>query len=160
MKEKILKIQYLNNYDLKEWGPMKYSKPGDACFDARAAISKKLKIKAISKFRIGKVYRYVIPLGFKVEIPNGYELQVRMRSGLARKYGFIMSNGMGTIDAGYRGEVMALITNLGDNNVIIEPGMRIVQCKIAEVPNFKLVSVAYLSETERGDGEIGSTGHK
>ena len=160
MKEKILKIQYLNNYNLEEWGLMKYSMPGDACFDARAAINEKMTIKAISKFRIGKVYRYVIPLGFKVEIPNGYELQIRMRSGLAIKYGFIMSNGIGTIDSGYRNQVMALITNLGHDNVIIEPGMRIVQCKISKVPNFKLVQVDHLSETERGTGGFGSTGYK
>ena len=158
MEKKVLKIKYLDNYDLEKWEPMYYSKPGDACFDARAAIEKEMKIKGPSKFRIGVNYRYTIPLGFKVEIPYGYELQIRMRSGLAKKYGFIMSNGIGTIDAGYRGEVMALITNLGRNDVIIYPGDRIVQCKIAEVPQFKLITVDKLSDTERDEDGFGSTG--
>jgi dUTP pyrophosphatase len=156
MENNVLKIQYLQDYNLKKWGPMKYSKPGDACFDARAAIKKSLKIKKHSMF--GKIHRYTIPLGFKVEIPFGYELQIRMRSGLAKNFGFIMSNGMGTIDAGYRGEVMALLTNLGERNVIFHPGQRIVQCKIAKVPSFKLVSVGFLSETDRGENGFGSTG--
>ena len=157
MEDNILKIQYLNNY---RWKEMKYSMPGDACFDARAAIYQPLEIKAISKFKIGMVHRYTIPLGFKVEIPDGYELQIRMRSGLARDYGLIMSNGIGTIDRGYRGEVKALITSLGNRNFIINPGDRIVQCKIAIVPKFKLVTVNELSSTERNEGGFGSTGHK
>ena len=153
MSKKILKIKYLDNY---RWKPMEYSKPGDACFDAKAAIDQPLTLEHPTYTT--RIFRYTIPLGFKVEIPKGYELQIRMRSGLARDYGLIMSNGMGTIDAGYRGQVMALITNLGYNDVVIKPGDRIVQCKIAEVPQFELVTVDELSETERGEGGFGHTG--
>lgn len=153
--DNILKIKYLENYDLKKWGEMKYALPGDACFDARAAIEETILIKHI---KFNKIDKAIIPLGFKVEIPLGYEIQIRIRSGMAKKYGITMTNGVGTIDYGYRGEVMALISNLGNINAIIQPGTRICQCKIAEVPKFKLVTVPYLSNTIRGEGGFGSTG--
>jgi dUTP pyrophosphatase len=155
IKENILKIKYLDHYNLKLCGEMKYEMPGDACFYAKAAIYRNIVIKNI---KFNKVDRTIIPLGFKVEIPFGYEMQVRIRSGISKKYGITMSNGIGTIDSGYRGEVAALISNLGTKNVIIKPGMRICQCKIAEVPKFKLVSVSHLSETKRGKGGFGHTG--
>lgn len=155
MREKVLKIKYLDNYNFKLWGEMEYAMPGDACFDARAAVKHALVIKHI---KFNKVDRTIIPLGFKVEIPFGYEMQIRIRSGIARRYGVTMTNGIGTIDSGYRGEVMALISNLGSVNAVIAPGERICQCKIAEVPRFKLVSVTSLSTTKRNEGGFGSTG--
>lgn len=153
-----IKIKYLDNY---KWVPMKYSKFGDACFDARAAINTKLVLKGPRLSFLSsnvKIFRYEIPLGFKVEIPEGYEMQIRMRSGLTKGHGLIMSNGVGTIDCGYRGEVRALVSNLGNHNFIVKPGDRIVQCKIAIVPKFKLVTTNELSVTDRGEGGFGSTG--
>lgn len=102
--------------------------------------------------------RRLIPSGIAVEIPLGYEGQVRARSGLAVKHGFGMVNGVGTIDCDYRGEVGLLLINLGDAPVKIEPGMRCAQLVIAACEQPKLVEVEELGETGRGVGGFGSSG--
>lgn len=103
--------------------------------------------------------RFCFPTGIKIALPEGYEAQVRPRSGLAVKYGITILNAPGTIDADYRGEIHAPLINLDPNNAYtIKPGERIAQLVIAkyEKVNWKLVET--LDETERGEGRFGSTG--
>ena len=104
--------------------------------------------------------RAIIPTGLAIELPANYEAQIRARSGLAIKNGITMINGIGTIDADYRGEIGVLIVNLGSEAFVVEPGMRIAQMIIARYENIKWQQVDSLGETKRGDGGYGSTGTK
>ena len=104
--------------------------------------------------------RTLIPTGLYIEIPAGYEAQVRPRSGLALKRGLTVLNAPGTIDADYRGEVGVLLANLSQEVQSVEPGERIAQLLFAPVTRGQLVEVEVLSETERGCGGFGSTGVK
>lgn len=99
-----------------------------------------------------------IGTGLAIELPPGFEAQVRPRSGLARKHGITLVNGPGTIDADYRGEIVVLVINHGAEPVPIAPGDRIAQLVIAPVVQAELVEVDELTETERGAGGFGSTG--
>lgn len=100
----------------------------------------------------------LVPCGFSMAAPVGYEAQVRPRSGLATKFGISMPNAPGTIDADYRGEVKVPLINLGSEPFIVEPDMRIAQMVIAPVMRCELVMVEELSATTRGAGGFGSTG--
>lgn len=102
--------------------------------------------------------RALIPTGIRIALPVGYEAQIRPRSGLALKYGIILPNSPGTIDADYRGEIGVILMNLGDDPVTIEPGDRIAQMIVAPVSQVTWSEVAALEETARGDGGFGSTG--
>jgi dUTP pyrophosphatase len=102
--------------------------------------------------------RAAISTGLAMEIPPGFEGQVRPRSGLAREHGIMLVNSPGTIDADYRGAVHVLLINHGDAPVRIEPGQRIGQIVFAPVVQAELVEVDELSTTERGNGGFGSTG--
>ncbi len=101
----------------------------------------------------------MIPCGFAMAVPAGYEAQVRPRSGLAAKHGISMPNTPGTIDADYRGQVFVPLINLGAEPFEITRGMRIAQMIIKPVPRTQWVVVAELPETGRGDGGFGSSGH-
>lgn len=101
----------------------------------------------------------LIPCGFSMAIPPGYEAQVRPRSGLAVKHGITLVNTPGTIDADYRGEVQCPVINLGRQPFTIERGMRIAQLLIAPVPAVQMVEVDELDDTKRGEGGFGHTGH-
>lgn len=100
----------------------------------------------------------LIPCGFKIAVPVGYEAQVRPRSGLAVKFGISMPNTPGTIDADYRGEVHVPLINHGPQPFTVEPGMRIAQMLIKPVPRTQWVEVEELPDTPRGDGGFGHTG--
>jgi len=100
----------------------------------------------------------MVPLGFAMAIPPGFEAQVRPRSGLGAKYGITLPNAPGTIDSDYRGEVQIPLINHGDTSFVVEPGMRIAQMVIAPVMRCALEEVDELDATERGDGGFGSTG--
>jgi dUTP pyrophosphatase len=102
--------------------------------------------------------RAMIPCGFAMAIPEGYEAQVRPRSGLAAKHGITVLNSPGTIDADYRGEVKCILVNLGDEPFVIETGMRIAQMVIAPVTMSAIEVVTSVSATARGAGGFGSTG--
>lgn len=102
--------------------------------------------------------RALIPTGFAMELPEGYEAQIRPRSGLAFKHGVTVLNAPGTIDADYRGEVKVLLINLGDEPFRIERGMRIAQLVIQPVSHATLIEADELSTSERGTGGFGSTG--
>ena len=103
--------------------------------------------------------RRVIPTGLAMAIPAGFEVQIRARSGMSIKHGITMVNGVGTIDADYRGEVGVLVINLGQEPFTIEPGMRIAQMVVARYETAAWVEVATLDTTTRGTGGYGSTGH-
>lgn len=102
--------------------------------------------------------RALVPTGFVLELPQGYEGQVRPRSGLAFKHGLTVLNSPGTIDADYRGEIMVLLVNLGSETFRVQRGDRIAQLVIAPVASVEVVAVEALAETERGQGGFGSTG--
>lgn len=102
--------------------------------------------------------RAAIPTGLAIKLPDGYEAQVRPRSGLARDHGITLVNSPGTIDADYTGEVVVLVINHGDRAVRIEPGQRIAQLVVAPVVQAELVEVSELPATARGSGGFGSTG--
>lgn len=101
----------------------------------------------------------LIPCGFFMAVPQGYEAQVRPRSGLASKHGITMVNAPGTIDSDYRGEVKVPLINLGREKFVIERGMRIAQMLIAPVPMVEIEEVAELDDTKRGHHGFGHTGH-
>ncbi len=100
----------------------------------------------------------LVPCGFAMSIPPGYEAQVRPRSGLATRHGVSMPNSPGTIDPDYRGEVMVPLVNLGRESFSVEPGMRIAQMVIAPYVQAEVEEVDSLEETARGAGGFGSTG--
>lgn len=102
--------------------------------------------------------RFLVPTGLFMEIPVGYEGQVRPRSGLAIKSGITVLNSPGTIDADYRGEVKVILINLSDADFVIKSGDRIAQLVIAKHEQMEVVEVQALSETERGAGGFGHTG--
>lgn len=121
-----------------------------AGFDLAAALDEPL--------AIAPGQRQLVPAGFAIAVPPGYEAQIRPRSGLAIKYGIGTLNAPGTIDADYRGEVKVIMVNHGQEPYVVEPGSRIAQMVIAPVPNTCLAVVDELSETERGGSGFGSTG--
>ena len=104
--------------------------------------------------------RALVPTGLFLQIPPGYEAQVRPRSGLALKRGLTVLNTPGTIDADYRGEVGVIVVNLSAAEQIIAPGDRVAQLLFAPVTRGELIEVAALEETERGGGGFGSTGDR
>lgn len=110
--------------------------------------------------RLAPGARAAVPTGWVVEIPDGYEGQVRPRSGNALRRGLTVVNAPGTIDADFRGELHVLLVNLGDAPVTIEPGERIAQLVIAPVVRAQVVEVDEVGATQRGDGGFGSTGDR
>lgn len=102
--------------------------------------------------------RALIPTGIKMALPDGYEAQIRPRSGLAYKHGVTVLNSPGTIDADYRGDVGVLLVNLGAEPFVVEDGMRVAQMVVAQYSRFEWEPVVELTTTERGEGGFGSTG--
>jgi dUTP diphosphatase len=102
--------------------------------------------------------RALIPTGFALELPRGYEAQVRPRSGLALKHGVTLLNSPGTIDSDYRGELMVILVNHGDEPFIVRRGERIAQLVIAPVSHAEIAAAEELAATVRGPGGFGSTG--
>ena len=104
--------------------------------------------------------RVLVPCGFSMELPSGYEAQIRARSGLALKNGISLVNGIGTIDADYRGEIGVILINLGYEDFTIQSGDRIAQMVITSFVKASLEEVEELSDSQRGAGGFGSTGKK
>jgi len=129
-----------------------YETVGAAGFDLRAAIAENSPIK------MEKSERALVPTGLKLQIPEGYEAQVRPRSGLALRHGVTVLNTPGTIDCDYRGEVGVVLINHGDAPFVVTRGMRIAQMVLAPVTRAQLVAVAEIAPTSRGAGGFGSTG--
>lgn len=127
-----------------------YKTAGAAGADVCALLSDKVVLKP------GE--RTILPTGLFFEIPQGYEIQVRPRSGLAAKNGVTVLNTPGTIDSDYRGELKVILINLGDSDFEISSGDRIAQIVVAPVTLGNFIQVESISETERGTGGFGSTG--
>ena len=122
-----------------------------AGMDLHACIDEPITLKPMQRF--------MIPTGIAVELPIGYELQIRGRSSFGAKFGVTMANGVGTIDSDYRGEISAVLINLGTADFIIEPDMRVAQAIVAKHEHVVWSEVAELDETDRGTGGFGSTGY-
>jgi dUTP pyrophosphatase len=119
-------------------------------FDLMAAVEEPVTIKPME--------RKVIPTGIVIELPEGFEAQIRPRSGLALKYGITLLNSPGTVDADYRGEIKVLLINLGQEEFVVKRGDRIAQMVICPVVRVLLEEVQELTPTERGPNGFGSTG--
>ena len=118
--------------------------------DLRAFLNEKIVIKPLQ--------RVMVPTGLFIELPHGFEAQIRPRSGLAAKHGITVLNTPGTIDADYRGEIKIILINLSDTDFVIENGDRICQMIINKYERFEWNPVNNLSETDRGEGGFGHTG--
>lgn len=129
-----------------------YETLASAGMDLRANVDQPIVLKPLE--------RAIVPTGIYMELPIGYEAQVRPRSGLAAKKGITVLNAPGTIDADYRGEVGVILANVSSEDFIIENGERIAQMVIAKHERAEWVEVESLSETDRGAGGFGSTGTK
>lgn len=127
-----------------------YATVGSAGMDLKANILEPIVLKPME--------RHLFPTGIYIQLPEGYEAQIRPRSGLAAKYGITVTNAPGTIDMDYTGEVGVSLINLSNENFVVHPGERIAQMVIAKYEKISWVEVAQLDETERGAGGFGSTG--
>ncbi len=107
---------------------------------------------------IGPLERLLVPTGLRVQLPHGYEMQLRPRSGLALKHGLSLANTPGTIDADYRGEIKVILINLSNEPYTISPGERICQMVISAYTRVEWEPVDRIDETERGEGGFGHTG--
>jgi dUTP pyrophosphatase len=127
-----------------------YATEGSSGLDLRANINEPIKLRSLE--------RTLVPTGLFMEIPQGYEAQVRPRSGLAIKHGLTCLNTPGTIDSDYRGEIKIVLVNLSSDPHIIEPGDRIAQLVLQKVEKVEWKQVDILTETDRSQGGFGSTG--
>lgn len=144
-----MKIKVIN----KSKHPLpQYATTASAGFDIRANIDNPIVLKSLQ--------RTLVPTGLFIELPVGYEAQVRPRSGLAAKNGITVLNSPGTIDADYRGEIKAILVNLSQEDFVINDGERIAQIVIAKHEQAEWIEVEQLMETERGEGGFGHTGKK
>jgi dUTP pyrophosphatase len=129
-----------------------YETIASAGMDLRANITEPITLKSLE--------RTILKTGLFIELPIGYEAQVRPRSGLASKKGITVLNSPGTVDADYRGEIGVILVNLSNEDFVIENGERIAQLIIAKHERAEWIEVQELSETSRGEGGFGSTGIK
>lgn len=145
----MIKIKIVNkgNQPLPE-----YATPQSAGVDLRANIDEPVELKPLS--------RALIPTGLHIALPEGYEAQIRPRSGLAIKKGITCLNTPGTIDADYRGDIGVILINLSAETFIVNPGERIAQMVINKFEQAEFELVKELDETERGEGGFGHTGVK
>lgn len=146
-----VKIKTLDHYDPGFDLPF-YATAGAAGADIRASIPEKKNIT------IKPGERVLIPTGIAMEIPLGYEVQVRPRSGLSFKSPLMIVNAPGTIDCDYRGEVNIIVGNFSNSEYVVEHGLRIAQLVLCPVTQAKYVTTSALNETQRGSGGFGSTG--
>ena len=145
----MLKVKVINRsrFDLP-----RYATPLSAGMDVRANIDEAVILRPLE--------RAMIPTGLSIELPEGYEMQIRPRSGLAAKHGITVLNSPGTIDADYRGEIRVILVNLSNEEFRIEAGERIAQMVVARHEQVEWELAEELAESERGEGGFGSTGKK
>lgn len=144
-----MKVKVINRsaYDLPQ-----YETALAAGLDMRANITESI--------TLGPLERTLVPTGLFIELPEGYEMQVRPRSGLAAKHGLSLVNAPGTIDADYRGEIKVILVNLSNTPYELKPGERVAQLVVSQFTRVEWEQVEELGETERGAGGFGSTGVK
>lgn len=148
-----LKVKKLGHYD-SSFDLPQYETTGAAGADLRAHLENK------DSLVIAPGARVLVPTGLSFEIPHGYEVQIRPRSGLSFKTDLLVVNSPGTIDCDYRGEVKIILGNFGKEDFVIKHGERIAQMVIAPVWQARISVASELSDTERGAGGFGSTGTK
>ena len=143
-----MKIEIINKskYDLP-----KYETSGSAGMDLMANIDEPIQLKPLE--------RYIVPTGLYIALPEGYEAQIRARSGLSYKHGITTANGIGTIDSDYRGEIEVILVNLSNETYTINAGDRIAQMVINKYETATFVEVEELTETTRSGGGFGHTGY-
>jgi len=117
-------------------------------------------IYSVKDYVLKPMHRMIIKTGLKIEIPKGYEMQIRPKSGLALKNGITLPNSPGTIDADYRGELGVILINLGSQPYKIEKGQKIAQAVFNKIEKARLIESKELNRTRRGEGGFGSTGLK
>lgn len=144
-----MKVKIVNK---SQWPSPQYATPQSAGMDLRANNTKEIVLPPLG--------RTIVPTGLFLEIPAGYEAQVRPRSGLAAKKGVTVLNAPGTIDSDYRGEVGVILVNLSNEAFTIVPGERVAQMVFARHEQVEWEEVGTLDESERGAGGFGSTGRK
>ena len=144
-----MKVKVINR---SAYGLPQYETGQAAGLDVRANITESI--------TLGPLERALVPTGLYVELPEGYEMQVRPRSGLAAKHGLSLVNSPGTVDPDYRGEIKVILVNLSNTPYELKPGERVAQLVVARFTRVKWESVEVLGETERGAGGFGSTGTK
>ena len=144
-----MKIKIVNN---SQHDSPEYATSQSAGLDLRANLTESITLKPLA--------RALVKTGLFIELPEGYEAQVRPRSGLAYKKGITVLNSPGTIDADYRGEIGVILVNLSEEEFVIENGERVAQLVIAKHEQAQWVEVENLDETDRGAGGFGSTGVK
>lgn len=142
-----MKIKVINNsgFELPRYETMLA-----AGLDLRAVLDGKITVKPLE--------RVIVPTGLYVEVPEGYEMQIRPRSGMAAKYGLTVLNTPGTIDPDYRGEIKVILANLSGQEYELAPGERIAQAVVARFTRIEWEPAERLGETERGTGGFGHTG--
>jgi dUTP pyrophosphatase len=144
-----MKLKIVNTSD----NPLpEYETTGSAGVDLRAQLQEPVMLKPLQ--------RALIPTGLYIELPDGYEAQVRPRSGLALKKGVTVLNSPGTIDSDYRGEIKVIMINLSNETTVINTGERIAQLIVSKYEKVQFKEVDELSETKRGEGGFGHTGVK
>lgn len=142
-----LKVKIINN----SGNPLpEYETPSSAGMDVRAFIPEPIVIEPMQ--------RALVPTGLRVQLPQGYEMQIRPRSGLALKHGITLANTPGTVDADYRGEIGVIVINLSDKPFTINDGDRICQMVIKQYSHVEWEPVSKIDETVRGEGGFGHTG--
>jgi dUTP pyrophosphatase len=142
-----MKVKIVNNSPFKLPA---YETKGSAGVDLQAYVENPMVLKPLE--------RALVPTGISIELPEGYEAQVRARSGLAIKHGISLVNGIGTIDSDYRGEIKVILINLGDKEFTVNSGDRIAQMVFIKHEQADFELVEELNETERGTGGFGHTG--
>jgi dUTP pyrophosphatase len=141
----LLKIINQSAYPLPQ-----YATEGSSGMDLRANITEPIKLRSLE--------RYLVPTGLFIEIPQGYEAQVRPRSGLAIRQGITCLNSPGTVDSDYRGEIKIILVNLSGEEQLLQPGERVAQLVIQKVEKITWQEVSALETTARSSGGFGSTG--
>jgi len=141
----------VNIINKSQFGLPKYKTEGSAGLDLQANIQESIELKPLD--------RVLIPTGLFISIPEGYEAQIRGRSGMALNHGITLANGIGTIDSDYRGEIKVILINLSNEAYIINPGDRVAQMVFVKYEKADLVVVNELEETIRGEGGFGHSGY-
>ena len=141
----LVSVQNQSNFDLPS-----YATKASSGVDLKAVVDTPVTLEPLE--------RRIIHTGLKIALPEGYEAQIRPRSGLAARYGITVLNSPGTIDADYRGEIGVILINLSNTSFTIQPGDRIAQLVIAKFEQIDWLPMDELSDTKRGEGGFGSTG--
>lgn len=129
-------------------------------YETQGAVGLDIYANITESITLGPLERSLIPTGLSVEIPVGYEIQIRPRSGMAAKYGLSVLNSPGTIDPDYRGEIKVILVNLSNQPYTVTPGERVAQAVFTRYERLTWQQVSILDSTERGAGGFGSTGEK